>query len=453
MPRITQGLFTDLAVWMLAFGLVLGLSFPFFVMALGFSAADVFTARFYAATITAGLAAGAVNYLLARLVVRPRLRLLARQTRLVESALRGAMFTGDWSTCTPSKCRVPADSSDEIGESARAFNDMVETLFRSHEFEAAVSEFSTALSQHLELEPLSVKALELLLNRTGALAGAVLIEETAGELTVGAAHGLLSAERLVRSSHVLRALESQSCRRIPFPRDMPLEVLLADLPPREALLVPLGFKEKPLGVVVLLTAAESFGSDVERLIYPFQQGFGLALNNALAHRQLQRLSTIDPLTNTYNRRFGLTRLREELNRAARNGSSLGVIMADIDHFKAINDTHGHLVGDRVLSSVANVLRAGLREGDILVRYGGEEFLIVLPGADASECHTLGNRLCTMAEETTIRDGDREIAVTLSLGITAYPQQAATRELDLIEEADAALYRAKESGRNRAILAI
>ena len=89
---------------------------------------------------------------------------------------------------------------------------------------------------------------------------------------------------------------------------------------------------------------------------------------------------MDPLTDAYNRRFGLARLREEFSRAVRAENPLGILMLDLDHFKAINDTYGHLVGDRVLRAVATACRRVVREGDILIRYGGEEFLVLLPGA-------------------------------------------------------------------------
>jgi len=109
-------------------------------------------------------------------------------------------------------------------------------------------------------------------------------------------------------------------------------------------------------------------------------GLAVALNNSLNHQDLQRVAALDPLTGVYNRRFGLQRLTEEFGRSVRSGDPLGVLMLDLDHFKAVNDTYGHLVGDRVLQTVVRAARQILREGDVLLRYGGEEFIIVLPGA-------------------------------------------------------------------------
>ncbi len=175
---------------------------------------------------------------------------------------------------------------------------------------------------------------------------------------------------------------------------------------------------------------------------------GLALNNAMAHDRLQRLAALDPLTGIYNRRFGLGRLHEEFGRAVRATTRLGVMMLDIDHFKAVNDTYGHLVGDRLLKSVCAIARSSLREGDILLRYGGEEFLAVLPAASADDLVIVGERVRKSIEDSVLADGEKSVRVTLSIGGSAYPSQNVASEDALIDLADKALYRAKESGRNR-----
>ena len=133
--------------------------------------------------------------------------------------------------------------------------------------------------------------------------------------------------------------------------------------------MPVTFKSVPLGAVVLATS-EAFAADGVGLLEHFRADLGLAVNNALAHDRLARLAAVDPLTDAYNRRFGLGRLREEYSRAVRAEAPLGVLMVDLDHFKAVNDTYGHLVGDRLLRAVAAACRRVIREGDVLVRYGG-----------------------------------------------------------------------------------
>ena len=122
-------------------------------------------------------------------------------------------------------------------------------------------------------------------------------------------------------------------------------------------------------------------------------------------------------------------------------------MADIDHFKKINDTHGHLVGDVILERVAAILKENVREIDLVGKFGGEEFIIVLPETEMPEAKQITQRLCDLVNEKSIHAYDEEIRVTLSLGISAFPGQARGMQ-DLIQRADEALYKAKELGRNR-----
>jgi len=131
---------------------------------------------------------------------------------------------------------------------------------------------------------------------------------------------------------------------------------------------PVAFKRVPLGVIVLATPGR-FERDAVELLEQLRADLGVAVNNAQAHDRLERLAAVDPLTDAYNRRFGLARLREEYSRAVRAENPLGVLMLDLDHFKAVNDTYGHLVGDRILRAVAKSCRRVVREGDVVVRYG------------------------------------------------------------------------------------
>jgi diguanylate cyclase (GGDEF)-like protein len=130
---------------------------------------------------------------------------------------------------------------------------------------------------------------------------------------------------------------------------------------------------------------------------------------------------------------------------------MGVIMMDIDHFKQVNDTYGHLVGDRILIAVTRVAKTILRDGDVLIRYGGEEFLAVLPAASSEDLRLVGERLLRVIEDTSVAEGSQTIRVTVSLEPAAYPNQNVEKKEALVQLADEALYQAKESGRNRLIL--
>jgi two-component system, cell cycle response regulator len=447
--RITRKVFHDLAVWMIAFGLAIGVVFPFFVIVLGVPSRTSLTAEFFLACLGAGALVGAINFVLARAVVGSRIRLLARSMAHVESNLLDAAVSGNLQECSAQGCLIEVDSDDEIGESAMAFNRLVEALARSMETQAAVRAFSDVLTSHLELDGLSQQALRQFIDHTGASAGALLYE-AGGELNVAAAYGLREADALAQSDPVRLAVRTGESQVVRIPDAVRVDGVIADFRPNEIFVLPASYKGIPLGVVVLATAA-SFDGEAKTRMGLFQQSLGLALNNAIAHDRLQRLAALDPLTGIYNRRFGLSRLHEEFDRAVRMNVPLGVLMFDIDHFKQVNDTYGHLVGDRVLISIAAISKTVLRDGDVLVRYGGEEFLAVLPAASSEDVRLVAERLRHAVEDSSVADGSQTVRVTISLGGCSYPNQSVEKEGTLVRLADEALYRAKESGRNRLVL--
>jgi len=444
--RMTRRVFYDLAIWQIGFGLCIGAVFPFFVLLLGVRRSVALTPQFFAACLSAGVLVGVVNYVIARRVVGARLKLLAERMTHVERSLGEMTSTGDLTSCTPENCSIVVDSEDEIGESAAAFNRLVAALSESMRTQVAVRSFSEMLTSQLEIESLAEDALRQFCEHAG-VAGGLVVYEAGGELRVAASRGLRDPQGVAASGHVDAAVRSGEKQIVRIPENVRLEGVLADFRPGEVRVYPVAYKSLPLGAVVLATST-AFTADQGSLIDLFLQGLGLALNNAVAHDRLQRLAALDPLTGIYNRRFGLGRLHEEFGRAVRMAVPLGVLMLDIDHFKAVNDTYGHLVGDRVLKSVAAIVCSCLREGDVLLRYGGEELLAVMPAAAGTDLQEMGERLRRAVEDSSVADGEKVVRVTLSAGGAAYPQHNVEREEDLIGLADEALYRAKESGRNR-----
>jgi diguanylate cyclase (GGDEF)-like protein/PAS domain S-box-containing protein len=165
-------------------------------------------------------------------------------------------------------------------------------------------------------------------------------------------------------------------------------------------------------------------------------------------KELARLSITDALTDVFNRRHLDATLGIELSRAVETGLPLAVIMLDADHFKQFNDAHGHDQGDRVLQMLGARMKQTLREYDVPCRYGGEEFVVILPGTDRAGALHVAERLRLDVEAMTV-DG---LTVTISLGIACFPLIDAKSPETLIEAADVALYRSKESGRNCCTLA-
>jgi two-component system cell cycle response regulator len=161
----------------------------------------------------------------------------------------------------------------------------------------------------------------------------------------------------------------------------------------------------------------------------------------------------DSLTGLLNRGAVLEQLTKELVRASRRGAPVSVLMGDLDHFKTINDTHGHAAGDAVLREAARRFKAGVRAYDSVGRLGGEEFICVLPECDAKTGLSVAQRLCRSMSDTPTQHAGSPIAHSISIGVAATDQFGSARADELIRAADAALYRAKHAGRSRALLAI
>ena len=164
-----------------------------------------------------------------------------------------------------------------------------------------------------------------------------------------------------------------------------------------------------------------------------------------AHEDLREQATHDPLTGVFNRRHVEDVLRQELDRAQRHQRPLSVAMVDADHFKAINDTHGHQTGDEVLRAISDRCQKTLRSHDVFGRYGGEEFVVVFPETDLEEAGAVAERLRAAVADRPIQVGDHALGVTVSIGVAAF---APGHDLEkLFQRADSALYAAKQAGRN------
>jgi two-component system cell cycle response regulator len=194
-------------------------------------------------------------------------------------------------------------------------------------------------------------------------------------------------------------------------------------------------------------AARTSGESQEFLSQVANQAQIVVENSRLFDR-VRSLSVRDSLTELFNHRHSIELLGLEFERVGRYAAGVSVAMTDIDHFKAINDEHGHVAGDVVLRDLARLLKESLRTVDAVGRYGGEEFVAVLPHTTHDEALHTAERIRRAVQEHPFRAGDAELRVTVSIGVASYPSTEVDSPGALIREADKALYRAKQGGRNR-----
>ncbi|HXQ38175.1 MAG TPA: diguanylate cyclase, partial [Anaerolineales bacterium] len=189
-----------------------------------------------------------------------------------------------------------------------------------------------------------------------------------------------------------------------------------------------------------------------QLAYTVVEQSSMALSNLKLREALREQSIRDPLTGLYNRRYMEEVLKQQLSRVTRHLHPLGIIMIDIDHFKIFNDTYGHAAGDALLRELARFLQSHIRSEDVACRYGGEEFILIMPDASLETARQRAEHLRQTAKGVHVHDAGQSLeGITLSLGVAVYPQHGRNRE-DVMRSADAALYRAKEEGRDKVIVA-
>ncbi len=219
---------------------------------------------------------------------------------------------------------------------------------------------------------------------------------------------------------------------------------------------PLIYESKLLGYIITKNMDEKLTYKEIEYLDELANQSATTINRANVYAEILKHATLDALTGFYNRRQLEERIKQEVSSSRRQKTPLCGIMTDVDFFKRVNDTYGHAVGDLVLKTVSKVIRSQLREYDIAGRYGGEEFVILLPFTRTEEAKMVAERLRKSVENTVINiedvnseAEDKEIHVTISLGV--YEFNSDNTDEDLLKNADKALYKAKETGRNRVVI--
>jgi len=217
------------------------------------------------------------------------------------------------------------------------------------------------------------------------------------------------------------------------------------------LIVPLRFKERINGILCLQRKEEEFGpeytEDEKRCINIIAGFTSVAIENA----SLYEMATLDRKTQLYNHGFFQNRLTQEIERAERYKTDLVLMILDLDHFKKVNDTYGHIVGDEVLINVAQTIKGQVRTFDIPARFGGEEFTVILPETDLENASIVAERLKKAIKELSFNTQKGNFSIAVSIGMASFIHETSMTEDIFIEHADRALYYAKEHGRDQLIL--
>ncbi len=375
------------------------------------------------------------------------LRIVLRTLRDMTEAA-GAIAGGEYTR------RVTGDRDDELGKLARAFNRMAERLQKRQHQDKLIAGFSETLQTCLALDEAYHATerfcAELFPGTHGAL---YLINASRNLMEEVTAWGEHQGES-VFAPQDCRALRAGHPYAVENPGDLPC-AHLPQPPPTVSLCVPLTGQNETLGLLHLRAAHPARPEavlDQRDIAFAVADQLALSLGNLRLREVLRQQSIRDPLTGLFNRRYLEETLQRELARAERHGQPTSVILLDIDHFKRFNDDYGHDAGDAVLRSVAEVLRKAVRAEDIACRYGGEEFVLLMPGAGVDIACERAERVRAAVAASALAHADQPLGpLSISAGVASYPDHGDTAER-LIKAADIALYKAKRSGRNRVLTA-
>ena len=403
-----------------------------------------------AVLVGAVLLAASIAWLLARATTRPLEELVVAASRIAGGDLD-----------TPLVVR----STDEVGRLALAFNDMtadLRTYVRAleasrDELQVGLARLGDTLSSTHDLDRILSVVLETAMVSTRAQAGMVLLfNPSRDELVLSVARGMtergvpeglrvpvglgVSGRAAQSGEPVVGRLGSAPGQLRPGPNE-PVEGSI--------IAVPLKSSGTVIGVLDLFDRldANSFDERDVATIRTFASQATVAVDNVLLHQEAQRLSITDGLTGLWNYRYFTMTVGKEIERAARFGRPLALLMLDLDYFKQVNDTYGHQRGDAVLIELASRVRAQVRDVDTVARYGGEEVVVILPETDEAGAIQAAERICDAVRRRPFGDpGQRGVHVTVSVGAAIFPGHGTTAGL-LLRRADEALYEAKAAGRD------
>ena len=350
---------------------------------------------------------------------------------------------------------VPRPRNGEIGRLASSFEEMRRQLRATIAGTQARAAIASELNSPQPLETALGEVCAQLRRSCDATAAFILVSGsemtdsfavTDGAPFVIDVNDALGGEGPIGSAHRHSAPEALMVGAVP-------QSLEAATGNREFCAAPLRMGRTVLGVLGVARHEGGFSAGDAALVSSSAEQVALALERYRFIAMVQRQASIDDLTGLYNHRFLVDYLGQQVALAERLNTPLAVLVLDLDHFKRVNDTHGHPVGDVVLTSFAHTLTSSIRRADLAARYGGEEFIVVMSNTAAADARRVAEKIRTAVEAMVvpIDSGRQAVTLTVSVGGAAYPEDTTTAQ-ELLATADAALYDAKHGGRNRVCMA-
>lgn len=404
--------------------------------------------------VVAALGAAILGLALTRAIARP-MRELARGAN--------AIAAGDYDQ------HIDVRSADEVGQLARAFNEMTRRLAEHvaelqgsrEELKRSLARFGETLRSTHDLDKILQVVLDTSVDALRACAGTLMVVHPSpggNELTVAASRGVDAAALRLRAGEGIAGSVAVTGEPVCVPNTLGTGEprRLPDAAPVEppfdtAIWVPV-FAQGRIFAVLSLFDREDDGTfsarDLDTVLSLADQA-GVAIDNVVLHQEAQRLSITDGMTGVWNHRYFQLRFDQEMDRSSRFRRPFCLLLCDIDDFKSVNDTYGHLQGDSVLIELARRVKSEIRDIDVLARYGGEEFVLILPETDADGGLRAAEKIRRRISETPF-GRERSIPVTMSIGVACFPR-AGTDQTTLLRAADVALYQAKARGKNRTIV--
>jgi len=342
---------------------------------------------------------------------------------------------------------VKPNSHDEFKHVVRLSMEQRRLLDENQGLKDQLRLFQTCqtIANCIEIERILFLVLEAAMKESGAVKGFSCLHDAERDVFLIEAKGL-SIEAAEKVAEQLKASFNWEEEDVAESISVPVELASGTM---NLLLLPLNHKSRLQGIVALFDERGSGFQGRMNLgnIHFILEQTALALENAGRYSVAKNLLNIDELTGLYNYRYLEIALEREVRRSERYGLNLAIIFLDVDMLKAVNDRHGHLVGSRVLKEVAAVIKKSVREVDIVIRYGGDEYTIILIETGRSGAAVVAERIRrTIANTAIVIDENLTISLTASLGFACYPEDAQSK-LELLEMADRAMYHGKTRGKN------